>query len=148
VTDPSHAICNSFGFPLEGLSIMFLQVSFVFTNQVDGKLVPIESKPKPSPRVLGIKGNESRLNDKENLDQNPKLSRYQKPQQSLSSNIDAKKVTPSASLMTLQRPGVKRMRTPLKGMANAELKSKLSFGSQLPLKRPSPSVLEHDDSFQ
>lgn len=124
------------------------EVSFVFTNQVDGKLVPIESKPKPSPRVLGIKGNESRLNDKENLDQNPKLSRYQKPQQSLSSNIDAKKVAPSASLMTLQRPGVKRMRTPLKGMANAELKSKLSFGSQLPLKRPSPSVLEHDDSFQ
>jgi DNA repair and recombination RAD54-like protein len=146
VTDPSHAICNGFGFPLEGLIIMFLQVSFVFTNQVDGKLVPIESKP--SPRVLGIKGNESRLNDKENLDQNPKLSRYQKPQQSLSSNIDAKKVTPSASLMPLQRPGVKRMRTPLKGMANAELKSKLSFGSQLPLKRPSPSDLEHDDNFQ
>ncbi|KAJ7001101.1 protein CHROMATIN REMODELING 25 [Populus alba x Populus x berolinensis] len=122
------------------------EVSFVFTNQVDGKLVPIESKP--SPRVLGIKGNESRLNDKENLDRNPRLSRYQKPQQSLSSNIDAKKVTPSASLIPLQRPGVKRTRTPLKGIANAELKSKLSFGSQLPLKRPSPSDLEHDDNFR
>ncbi|KAJ7002349.1 LOW QUALITY PROTEIN: protein CHROMATIN REMODELING 25 [Populus alba x Populus x berolinensis] len=59
---------------------------------------------RPSPRVLGIKGNESRLNDKENLDRNPRLSRYQKPQQSLSSNIDAKKVTPSASLIPLQRP--------------------------------------------
>lgn len=126
---------------------MFLQVSFVFTNQVDGKLVPIESKP--SPRLQGIKGSESRLNEKENLDQNSRLSRYQKPQQSPSSIIDAKRVPPSASHIPLQRPGVKRMRTPLKGMANAELKSKLSFGSQLPLKGPSPSDdAEHDDNFQ
>ncbi|KAB5561235.1 hypothetical protein DKX38_006192 [Salix brachista] len=123
------------------------EVSFVFTNQVDGKLVPIESKP--SPRLQGIKGSESRLNEKENLDQNSRLSRYQKPQQSPSSNIDAKRVAPSASHIPLQRPGVKRMRTPLKGMANAELKSKLSFGSQLPLKGPSPSDdAEHDDNFQ
>ncbi|KAJ6403541.1 hypothetical protein OIU84_015450 [Salix udensis] len=68
------------------------EVSFVFTNQVDGKLVPIESKP--SPRLQGIKGNESRINEKENLDQNSRLSRYQKPQQSPSSNIDAKRVAP------------------------------------------------------
>ncbi|KAJ6707810.1 DNA EXCISION REPAIR PROTEIN ERCC-6-RELATED [Salix viminalis] len=123
------------------------EVSFVFTNQVDGKLVPIESKP--SPRLQGIKGNESRINEKENLDQNSRLSRYQKPQQSPSSNIDAKRVAPSASHIPLQRPGVKRMRTPLKGMANAELKSKLSFGSQLPLKGPSPSDdVERDDNFQ
>ncbi|CAK7329865.1 unnamed protein product [Dovyalis caffra] len=121
------------------------EVSFVFTNQVDGKLVPIESNP--TLRMQGIQGNENPLNDKENLDQNSKLSRYQKPQQTLSPSIDPTRDALSASLNPLQRSTVKRMRTPLKGTANAELKSRLSFGSELPLKRLSPYNVEHDDDF-
>ena len=109
-----------------------LQVTFVFTNQVDGKLVPFESTA--SPRMQEIKGNQIQYDDKENLGRTSRLFQHHRPQISFSPDGDSVGETLSASLKPLERSAVKRMRTSLKGTANAALQSKLSFGKELPSK--------------
>ncbi|KAJ4825812.1 Protein CHROMATIN REMODELING 25 [Turnera subulata] len=121
------------------------EVSFVFTNQVDGKLVPVEATP--SPKMQGIARNQTQFG-KENLDLNSKFSRHQKQQQSISPVGDCMKAALSASLKPLLKPTMKRMRTSLKEAANGTVKPKLSFGNQLPLSRTSRSIVEHDDDFE
>ncbi|WCJ17659.1 DNA repair and recombination protein RAD54 [Euphorbia peplus] len=96
------------------------EVTFVFTNQVDGKLVPMEST-KASPKMQEINSNE-------NLVKNPKFL-----------HMRATVSAPS------QRIPVKRMRTSLQGAANEALKSRLSFSAPQQLKRSSLDPTYHDD---
>ncbi|KAH9656079.1 protein CHROMATIN REMODELING 25 [Citrus sinensis] len=117
------------------------EVTFVFTNQVDGKLVPIESKV--SPKMQATEGNKNPnnhiTNPKPKLDQRSKLlSQHHKLLKDVPSLENSAKFSLSAS----SQP--KSMRTSLKGA----IKPKLSFGNQLPLKRFSPDNVEHDDDFE
>ncbi|KAL9415141.1 hypothetical protein AB3S75_043420 [Citrus x aurantiifolia] len=117
------------------------EVTFVFTNQVDGKLVPIESKV--SPKMQATEGNKNPnnhiTNPKPKLDQRSKLlSQHHKLLKDVPSLENSTKFSLSAS----SQP--KSMRTSLKGA----IKPKLSFGNQLPLKRFSPDNVEHDDDFE
>ncbi|XP_021617337.1 protein CHROMATIN REMODELING 25 isoform X2 [Manihot esculenta] len=122
------------------------EVTFVFTNQVDGKLVPIESTP--TPKMQEIEGNQKEHDNKENLDRNLNLFQHQKSPQPPLPNGDSVRVPLSASLKPLLRTTVKRMRTPLKEAENAALKSKRTLGNQLPLKRLSPYTVEFDNDFE
>ncbi|XP_065872787.1 protein CHROMATIN REMODELING 25 isoform X2 [Euphorbia lathyris] len=88
------------------------EVTFVFTNQVDGKLVPMEST-KASPKMQDI------INTKENLVKNSKFL----PMRATVSSAPSERTT------------VKRMRTALKGAANEALSSRLSFGAPSQFKR-------------
>ncbi|KAJ8763549.1 hypothetical protein K2173_002432 [Erythroxylum novogranatense] len=99
------------------------EVTFVFTNQVEGKLVPIESTACPKMQV--IHGIEKKSNDKENCYQNSRLQKMQE----LSKSSEAP---------------VKRIRTSL----DTDLNSSFSFGSRLPLKRLSHDVTENDDDIE
>lgn len=121
--------------------LVILQVTFVFTNQVDGKLVPIESKV--SPKIQGTEGNKNLnnhiTNPKPKLDQRSKLlSQHHK----LLKDVPSLKNSAKFSLSASSQP--KSMTTSLKGA----IKPKLSFGNQLPLKRFSPDNVEHDDDFE
>lgn len=119
----------------------------MFTNQVDGKLVPIESKA--SPKMEGEEGKENLLKSKQNLNQKPMLMSWQrKPLQSLSSSENSTSSTMSASFMPSQKTTVKSVRTSLKGSVHVALKPKLSLGNRLPQKRSSPDTVEQDDDFQ
>lgn len=117
------------------------EVTFVFTNQVDGKLVPIESKV--SPKMQATEGNKNPnnhiTNPKPKLDQRSKLlSQHHK----LLKDVPSLKNSAKFSLSASSQP--KSMTTSLKGA----IKPKLSFGNQLPLKRLSPDNVEHDDDFE
>ncbi|KAK9176794.1 hypothetical protein WN944_028813 [Citrus x changshan-huyou] len=117
------------------------EVTFVFTNQVDGKLVPIESKV--SPKIQATEGNKNLnnhiTNPKPKLDQKSKLlSQHHK----LLKDVPSLKNSVKFSLSASSQP--KSMTTSLKGA----IKPKLSFGNQLPLKRLSPDNVEHDDDFE
>ncbi|CAN1133476.1 Protein CHROMATIN REMODELING 25 [Linum perenne] len=105
------------------------EVTFVFTNQVDGKLIPIESNP---PAKIQFDDKENRI---------PKSILFAKPRKSISSCVDPSTSSASLQQTPMQRTTLKRSRTPLKGIANAELKSKLAFSG----KRPSPFVTVGDD---
>lgn len=123
------------------------EVTFVFTNQVDGKLVPIESKA--SPKMQGEEGKENLLKSKQNLNQKPMLMSWQrKPLQSLSSSENSTSSTMSAPFMPSQKTTVKSVRTSLKGSVHVALKPTLSLGNRLPQKRSSPDTVEQDDDFQ
>lgn len=121
--------------------LVILQVTFVFTNQVDGKLVPIESKV--SLKMQATEGNNNRNNHITNL--KPKMDQKSKL---LSQHHELLKYVPSLensakfSFSASSQP--KSMRTSLKGT----IKPKLSFGNQLPLKRLSSDNVEHDDDFE
>lgn len=124
---------------------MLFQVTFVFTNQVDGKLVPIESKV--SPKMHGEVGKENLFKSKKNLNQKSMLMSWQrKPLESLSSSANTTRGTLSAHLNPSQSSTVKSGITSLKG--SIALKPKLSLGNRLPQKRSSPDTVEHDDDFQ
>ncbi|KAM5549273.1 hypothetical protein ABKV19_000607 [Rosa sericea] len=121
------------------------EVTFVFTNQVDGKLVPIESKA--SPKMQGEEGKENIFKSKQNLNQKSMLMSWQrKPLESLSSSVNTARSTLSAPFRPLQNTTVKSGITSLKG--SVALKPKLSLGNLLPQKRSSPDTVEHDDDFQ
>lgn len=116
----------------------------MFTNQVDGKLVPIESKA--SPKMQGEEGKENLLKSKQKLNQKPMLMSWQrKPLESLSSSENSPR---STMFMPSQKTTVKSVRTSLKGSVHVALKPKLSLGNRLPQKRSSPDTVEHDDDFQ
>lgn len=121
-------------------TVTILQVTFVFTNQVDGKLVPIESKV--SPQMEQTEGNKNQSNLKQNLDRKPNLlSQHHRLLQSISSNENSGNI--ALSSQPKQKGSVKSIRTSLKGT----IKHKLSTVNQLPLKRLSPENVEHDDDF-
>ncbi|EEF43701.1 DNA repair and recombination protein RAD54B, putative [Ricinus communis] len=123
------------------------EVTFVFTNQVDGKLVPIESTA--SPKMLEIKGNQNQHDGKENMSRTSRLFQHQKLLQSISASRDSLEETLSASFKPLEGATVKRRRTSLKGTTDSTLKSRLSSGTQLPFKRVFPyNVEQHDDDFE
>ncbi|KAF3435394.1 hypothetical protein FNV43_RR22483 [Rhamnella rubrinervis] len=125
------------------------EVTFVFSNQVDGKLVPIESTL--SPKVQATEGNDDHLKQKPNPVQKTVLvsQQHKKPLDSVPLNqnfIRSNTLTNSCKL--LQWSNVKGLRTSLKGSSVHEsIKPKLSVGNQLPQKRSSPETVEQDDDF-
>ncbi|KAL5788356.1 hypothetical protein ACOSP7_005305 [Xanthoceras sorbifolium] len=119
------------------------EVTFIFTNQVDGKLAPIESKVNP--KMQGTEGNKNENYYKPNPDQKSNLlsqhhSRLLKP---VSSTGNSVKFTLSASLQPSEKRIVKSI-TSLKGA----VKPIHSVGNQLPQKRLSPDTVQHDDDFE
>ncbi|GAV66346.1 SNF2_N domain-containing protein/Helicase_C domain-containing protein [Cephalotus follicularis] len=113
------------------------EVTFVFTNQVDGKLVPIESKV--SPKMQGMEGNESRNKLKKTQPQHQKLL------QDVSSNGNSTRIMLSASSKPLQRITMRSIKSSLKGAEHAAMKPELLLGNALPQKRLYTDTLEHDD---
>lgn len=101
---------------------MLLQVSFVFTDQVDGKLTPVESTIKPT-TATG--------------EENPKN------QQNAKGRVVGQLTTSSRNqtFKPLQRPQIK-LTGSSQGVIHLEMKPGLSLRNQLPQKRISP-----DDDF-
>ncbi|XP_073125004.1 protein CHROMATIN REMODELING 25 isoform X2 [Henckelia pumila] len=122
------------------------EVSFVFTNQVDGKLVPIES-------TVRSKATEA---DEHTNQTNPRKAF---PHRTISSYKHDKPLplfTPSRSaevnsfnLNPLQKPCSKLMRT-LEGRTRVSLPPKISCDNQIYSKRVSPANLidDDDDDFE
>ncbi|XVF67591.1 hypothetical protein PTKIN_Ptkin10aG0133400 [Pterospermum kingtungense] len=112
------------------------EVTFVFTNQVDGKLVPIESKVNPRMQERDRSENignvvnmmERKGNKMQNQESRPKfLSKHHKTLNSIiSSNTNSLKITSSI---------------PFQGKNSKPV----SLGNRLPLKRLSPASVAHDD---
>ena len=126
---------------------MFLfQVTFVFTNQVDGKLVPIESTVRP--KMQGAEENENGFKSKPNPNQKSMLfSQHKKPLQSVLCNGDSIRSTLCTFSKPLPRATMKSVTSTLKGSAHVTSKTKHSPGNQLPQKRLSPDTVQHDDDF-
>ncbi|XP_068321911.1 protein CHROMATIN REMODELING 25 [Pyrus communis] len=121
------------------------EVTFVFTNQVDGKLVPIESKV--SPKIQEQEGKENCPRLKQNLNQKSvPLSWQRKPLESVSSGENSIRNT-SAPFKPSEKSTVKSVKTSLKGPVHVALTPKLSLNNRLPQKRSSPDSVEHDDDF-
>lgn len=119
------------------------QVTFVFSNQVDGKLVPVESKT--SPRMKEAEGNGNNYKLKQNSRQELLLvSQHRKPLQSITSDEDLNKGTLKFSSKVFQRETMKPVRTSVEGSMHVTLKNKHSLGNYLPQKRMS-DVSERDD---
>lgn len=118
------------------------EVSFVFTNQVDGKLVPVES-------MGAQKTHETQANKNQSSSESPSNSKPIPLQQrflpSILSSGDANAMK-NTLVESLPRVPVKS-RTSLKAVVNVNLKPKLSLGNQLPLKRSSPGPIG-DEDFQ
>lgn len=116
---------------------MLLQVSFVFTNQVDGKLIPVESTIKPT-TATGEENPKNQHNAKGRvLGQLTTSSRNQIVFPSMSSHT-ALLTTP---FKPLQRPQIK-LTGSSQGVIHLEMKPGLTLRNQLPQKRISP-----DDDF-
>ncbi|WRX13220.1 SNF2 [Theobroma cacao] len=141
------------------------EVTFVFTNQVDGKLVPIESKVNPrmqekegnksqnigKANVLKREGTKIQKAANQNLDSKSSFSsKHHNLLNSVSStrNQNSLRVTPVTSSTPFQGQIVKSMRSSLRGELHETIKGELSLGNQLPLKRSFPASVEHDDDFQ
>lgn len=122
-------------------------MSFVFTNQVDGKLVPIDSMV--SPKIQGTEEKENNLKSNRNPNQKTMLlSQRRKPLESVLSNQDFKRGTISAFYKPLPTANVECRTSSLSSSLNDPIKPKPSIGYQLPRKRMSPDTLEHDDDFE
>lgn len=122
------------------------EVTFVFTNQVDGKLVPIESTVRP--KMQGAEENENGFKSKPNPNQKSMLfSQHKKPLQSVLCNGDSIRSTLCTFSKPLPRATMKSVTSTLKGSAHVTSKTKLSPGNQLPQKRLSPDTVQHDDDF-
>ncbi|XP_043710018.1 protein CHROMATIN REMODELING 25 [Telopea speciosissima] len=117
------------------------EVTFVFTNQVDGKLVPVESAVSS--------GHKIQIDTKKNYSNKSSFVCQQIPQPiySISSNEDSTKSSSPALIRPFQRESMKLMRTSLKETIRAPLKLKPSIGNHLPLKRLSGGSEEHGDDF-
>ncbi|KAK9112794.1 hypothetical protein Scep_020313 [Stephania cephalantha] len=123
------------------------EVTFVFTNQVDGKLIPIESTV--SSRLPGVVDQQDNAVTKE-IFQNKKLlipKRLPQVNSSISSNRNSiTLVTPATSSPSFQNRGMKLGRT---SFGNSILPTKpRTCTNQLPLKRMSPYIeIDGDDDF-
>ncbi|KAL7246856.1 hypothetical protein ACSBR2_001880 [Camellia fascicularis] len=121
------------------------EVSFVFTNQIDGKLVPVE--PMKSPKTQGVEGNKEESGSKKSLRQKSMFSSPQQSLPSVSSNVGFVQNMLPTSCTPIQRVNLKSVRSSLKGTLHVASKPKLSIGNQLPQKRLSPEPI-NDDDFQ
>ncbi|KAK9109182.1 hypothetical protein Sjap_017242 [Stephania japonica] len=124
------------------------EVTFVFTNQVDGKLVPIESTV--SSRLQGVDDQQDNAVTKERF-QNIKLlfpKRLPQVTSSISSNRNSVTLISSAtSSPSFQNRGMKLGRTSFENSINVPTKPRTS-ANQLPLKRLSPYIeIDGDDDF-
>lgn len=120
------------------------QVTFVFTNQIGGKLVPVESVR--SPRADGVEGIRNDPSSKGNQRQKPMFSSKRHSSPSVSSSVGSVSSIPPTSCKPLQRSNLISVRNSLKGTLPVALKPKLSLENQLPQKRSSPEP--KDDDFQ
>ncbi|XP_073308403.1 protein CHROMATIN REMODELING 25-like isoform X3 [Primulina huaijiensis] len=123
------------------------EVSFVFTNQVDGKLAPIESTIRP--KATETDGHANRTNLRKALPQRTILSyKHSKTLPLIVPNRDAE--VNSFNLKPLQKPCSKSMRT-LEGRTPVSMPPKISFDNQIYSKRVSPACLideDGDDNFE
>ncbi|MBA0727312.1 hypothetical protein Golax_000311 [Gossypium laxum] len=156
VTDILALLISGHGYE----DIIHLPVTFVFTNQVDGKLVPIESKVNPRMQereggksqnigkvshVIERERNKIQNSVKQNLDYRSKfLSKHHKLLNSVSSNRNSLMITPPPP----PPPSSSSSPIPLQGALHKTISSGPSLGIQLPLKRSSRASVEHDDDFQ
>lgn len=101
------------------------EVTFVFTNQVDGKLIPIKSNPSPKPELTETNRNQAVSNRGFNKPQ----QRPREPLQPLSCNESSKRV----KLSTYKR---------LHCTSNTD-----GAQVQMPLQRPNQVPVNHDDDF-
>ncbi|KAJ4894010.1 Protein CHROMATIN REMODELING 25 [Raphanus sativus] len=101
------------------------EVTFVFTNQVDGKLIPIKSNPSPKPELTETNRNQAVSNRGFNKPQ----QRPREPLQPLSCNESNKRV----KLSTYKR---------LHCTSNTD-----GARTQMPLQRPNQVPVNHDDDF-
>ncbi|THG14151.1 hypothetical protein TEA_020571 [Camellia sinensis var. sinensis] len=121
------------------------EVSFVYTNQIDGKLVPVESMK--SPKTQGVEGNKEESGSKKSLRQKSMFSSPQQSLPSVSSDVGFVQNMLPTSRTPIQRVNLKSARSSLKGTLHVVSKPKLSIGNQLPQKRLSPEPI-NDDDFQ
>lgn len=130
----------------EAYDFIPLQVTFVFTNQVSGKLVPVEPVV---PRTGRMDENKNQCQSKENLfPKSLSISRQPHARPWRSSNGDTTKNNLSASLKPSHGKYIKPVTPHLEGTKHVNLKPKLSLRKQLPQKRHSPDYIDDDDDFQ
>ncbi|KAJ4967147.1 hypothetical protein NE237_018996 [Protea cynaroides] len=117
------------------------EVTFVFTNQVDGKLKPVESSTSS--------GHKNQYNTKKNHSNKYSLVYQQIPQptHSIPSDKDSTKSSAPTPIRPFQRASIKLMGTSLEEPIRAPLKLKPFIGNLLPLKRLSAVSEAHDDDF-
>ncbi|KAJ7967452.1 Protein CHROMATIN REMODELING like [Quillaja saponaria] len=116
------------------------EVTFVFTNQVDGKLVPMESTVSPKQQV--VEGNKELTKSKQSFNQKHISFSLHKPMHSASSNsISIFNRTSSPSFKALPRA----ITNSTKGSTHVSFKSKLPPVNQLPQKRQCLNNVENDD---
>ncbi|KAF4374022.1 hypothetical protein F8388_007928 [Cannabis sativa] len=114
------------------------EVSFVFTNQIDGKLVPIESMVRPN--MQGAEGNENCPN-KLNRNLNKKtmvLPQRRKLAESVVSNQNFKRSTLSSFYRPMSKVTVECVTRTLSPIEHPVVK---------PHETLSPHTLQHDDDF-
>ncbi|XP_062091450.1 protein CHROMATIN REMODELING 25 isoform X2 [Humulus lupulus] len=123
------------------------EVSFVFTNQIDGKLVPIESMARPN--MQGAERNENHLNKLNgNLNQKTRvLPQRRKLAESVVSNQNFKRSTTSTFYKPLPKANVECVTSILSSVEHPVVRPQPSIGYQLPHKILPPNTLEHDDDF-
>ncbi|OVA15799.1 SNF2-related [Macleaya cordata] len=125
------------------------EVTFVFTNQVDGKLVPIESTSRSKPG--GFEGYKDNSIIRKTQNQKSLLLLRQRPQPTpmFSPNVDSNSIsrTSPASFQQSQKGSIKLTKTSLKSTMHVPTKPRTCIGKQLPLKRLSSDSNEHDDDF-
>lgn len=123
-----------------------LQVTFVFTNQVDGKLVPVEGKVSPNTAAA----NSSIQNLKQPSKNEPNSGpQHQDHHQTVTSDGDVSNSAVSASCKIPQgaeeRPPVRDL---MRARPNIWSGTKVSIANKLPLKRlSSADALKYDDDF-
>ncbi|KAK4487322.1 hypothetical protein RD792_006064 [Penstemon davidsonii] len=117
------------------------EVSFVFTNQVDGKLVPIESTRRT--KTEEVDQPKTQTNFRNALSKRSLLT--YKHQATLLSNSPSKDSTGSSfNLKPLQKPRTKLMRTS-EGKTHVKLSPSVSPGNQIPSNRIPPACIYDDD---
>lgn len=108
------------------------EISFVFTNQVSGKLVPLETTERSNTEEAGPK---NQLNSKENIFHKSTLaSQNQAPFPLPSTNVVQYRSRLSNPFKHLLKPQTNLVR-PSEGVKLVALKHKISPGNQLPQKR-------------
>ncbi|XP_031391858.1 protein CHROMATIN REMODELING 25 [Punica granatum] len=118
------------------------EVTFVFTNQVDGKLVPVEGKV--SPDTSGANSTAHSL--KRPLNEPDSERRCQQPYQTVASNRHYGKRLLSDTCKVPHGAEAKPAVDSSKERPNI-LQNKLHIANKLPLKRLPPGTLKHDDDF-
>lgn len=117
-----------------------LQVSFVFTNQVDGKLVPVESAVKD--KTEDVEGHKKLPSFRKNMfGKATLLSQHQATLPSFSSRDSA---VSSSNLKPPEKTHIKFMRT-LGGKTHVMPTNKISPGNQTPPLHLSHAFVDDDD---